>query len=106
MFPLVSRHTVEELIRALAYPKFRLEPEDVESLLAEYLPFTETVEAWVVSAADVPACRDPDDREFLALASAGGADLLVTGDGDLLELAGQVSFRIVRPSVARDLLDG
>jgi putative PIN family toxin of toxin-antitoxin system len=41
--------------------------------------------------------RDPDDRWVLASAIAGRADLLVTGDGDLLEIAAQSPVRIVDP---------
>jgi len=102
--PLVSRPTVEELIRALAYPKFQLEPGEVDTLLSEYLPYVETIDASVVGAAEVPGCRDPHDRAFLALAAGGGADLLGSGDRDLLGLADRVSFRILSPAAARDLL--
>jgi putative PIN family toxin of toxin-antitoxin system len=37
--------------------------------------------------ARLPACRDPDDQKFLELALAAGADVLVTKDRALLELA-------------------
>ncbi len=84
--PLVSRATVAELIRVLAYPKFRLSPDEQEELLADYLPWCETV-----LIPDPPpvvlACRDPFDTPFLLLALAGKADALVSGDGDLLALA-------------------
>jgi len=39
--PLVCRETAAELIRVLAYPKFRLSKADLEALLAEFLPFAE-----------------------------------------------------------------
>ncbi|WP_232077533.1 hypothetical protein [Variovorax sp. PBL-E5] len=42
----------------------------------------------------VPACRDPFDLPFLQLAAAGKA-VLVTGDRDLLVLAGATTFPIV-----------
>lgn len=41
--------------------------------------------------------RDPDDRWVLASAVAGKADLLVTGDQDLLEVAAQAPVAIVNP---------
>lgn len=41
--------------------------------------------------------RDLDDRWVLASATAGGADLLVTGDADLLAVAGQSDLPIVSP---------
>ena len=41
--------------------------------------------------------RDPDDRWILATAIDGRADLLVSGDQDLLTLAGTAPLRIVDP---------
>jgi putative PIN family toxin of toxin-antitoxin system len=41
--------------------------------------------------------RDADDRWVLASAVAGEADVLVTGDSDLLEIASQASIKIVDP---------
>ncbi|VTU17333.1 hypothetical protein SRS16CHR_02002 [Variovorax sp. SRS16] len=42
----------------------------------------------------VPACHNPFDLPFLQLAAAGKA-ILVTGDRDLLVLAGAATFPIV-----------
>jgi uncharacterized protein len=44
-----------------------------------------------------PKCRDKDDAVVLACAIAAGADVLVTGDRDLLVLAGKTPVRIVDP---------
>jgi putative PIN family toxin of toxin-antitoxin system len=41
--------------------------------------------------------RDPDDAWVLASAVAAGADVLVTGDKDLLEVAGEAPIRILSP---------
>ena len=84
--PLASRATAAELIRVLAYPKFRLSHEEQQDLLGDYLPYCETVRLPSPPPA-VPSCRDPLDTPFLKLALAGKADLLVTGDQDLLALA-------------------
>ena len=43
VLPLVSRSTVAELIRTLAYPKFRLAAPEQEELLADYLPYCKAV---------------------------------------------------------------
>ncbi|HVT44108.1 MAG TPA: putative toxin-antitoxin system toxin component, PIN family [Thermoanaerobaculia bacterium] len=51
-----------------------------------------------------PDCRDPDDLKFLALAIAGAADALVTGDNDLLSVEVE-AFRIVPPAALWDWLD-
>jgi putative PIN family toxin of toxin-antitoxin system len=81
---LVSRPTVEELIRVLAYPKFALDRSEIDALLADYLPFTESVV--VAPQARAPKCRDKDDQMFVDLAIQGHADALVTGDRALLAM--------------------
>jgi putative PIN family toxin of toxin-antitoxin system len=95
--PLASHETAAELIAALAYPKFKLSREDREELLADYLPYCTTVEI-PDPRPRVPACRDPRDRPFLELAVAGKAGYLVTGDADLLALAGEFACPIVTPA--------
>ncbi len=84
--PLVSRATAAELVRVLAYPKFRLTAEEQQELLADYLPYCQTVRI-PEPPPKTPACRDPFDVPFLQLALAGKARALVTGDRDLLSLA-------------------
>lgn len=81
---LVSRATVDELIRVLTYPKFALGKAEIEALLADYLPFTEPVE--VSPRVGSPRCKDADDQIFVDLAIAGRAEVLVTGDRALLEM--------------------
>jgi putative PIN family toxin of toxin-antitoxin system len=92
--PLLSTHTAAELLRALAYPKFKLSPAEQEELLADYLPWCETVR--IPEPPPVtPRCRDPSDQPFLHLPVAGQADFLVTGDTDLLALAGKFDRPVV-----------
>jgi hypothetical protein len=47
----------------------------------------------------IVACRDPTDDKFLELAVNGHADLIVTGDGDLLALNPFRDIPIVTPAV-------
>ena len=103
VIPLASQATTLELLRVLSYPKFRLTEPEREDLLADYLPWCETV---VVSGPlTVPHCRDPFDRPFLELALAGRADALLTGDDDLLALAPEFPVPILTPAAARQLVD-
>ncbi len=94
--PLVSTVTAQELVRVLAYPKFKLDPADQEELLADYLPY-----ALVVTIPRplprVPVGRDAFDLPFLHLAAAGKAQALVTGDADLLSLGRVGGCPIITP---------
>lgn len=92
--PLVSKVTTAELIRVLAYPKFKLSDEEQHELLADYLPWCAAVRIPNPPPA-TPACRDPFDQPFLQLAVAGKADCLVSGDNDLLSLHDQFVCPIV-----------
>ena len=100
--PLASRETTKELIRVLGYPKFRLTAQEGEDLLADYLPWCETITRR--TDIDVPDCRDPFDRSFLEVALSGRADALVTGDGDLLALAPTFPVPILSPHALQRLL--
>jgi uncharacterized protein len=97
--PIVNRDTVMELLAVLAYPKFRLSPSDRDELLADLLPWCETVVLDPVPP--VPDCRDPADRPFLELAIGGNAVSLVTGDRDLLALADISPVPILAPGDLR-----
>ena len=83
VIPLASKATITELIRVLAYPKFKLTKAEQEDLLADYLPFCDTV-LLPEQLPVIPECRDPFDEPFLILALVGNADYLVTSDHDLL----------------------
>ncbi|QXL85274.1 putative toxin-antitoxin system toxin component, PIN family [Comamonas sp. NLF-1-9] len=83
--PIACKETTSELLRVLAYPKFRLTEADRQALLADFLPYVEVVglpSPWPV----LPQCRDVKDQVFLVLAHVASADALVTGDADLLAL--------------------
>ena len=92
--PLLSQATAAELMRMLAYPKFKLSAEGQQELLGDYLPYCTTVRM-SARPPKSPPCRNPFDVPFLQLALAGKADYLVTGDRDLLSLAGKFSCPIV-----------
>lgn len=85
--PLASKATAQELVRVLGYPKFKLSAAEQEELLADLMPWVEVVRVPDPQPV-VPACRDPFDLPFLHLAVAGKARAVVSGDRDLLALAG------------------
>lgn len=88
LLPLACTATAQELVRVLAYPKFRLVQAEQNELLADYLPYTETVRI-PLPPPSVPKCRDAMDLPFMQLAVAGKAQVLVSGDRDLLSIAAE-----------------
>lgn len=97
---LISRETARELLRVLAYPKFSLSPAQAEAVATRYLRYAERVK-FAGEDDSLPLCRDPDDQMFIRLAVAGRADLLVSGDKDLLDLRGATPFVIETPTEYR-----
>ena len=97
IIPVVSRETVEELVRVLAYKKFALSEADQSDLLEDYLPYAETI-AGHRTRAHIPKCRDPKDEMFLRLAYVAKVAAIVTGDDDLLALADESRISILSPS--------
>jgi putative PIN family toxin of toxin-antitoxin system len=88
VLPLASTATVQELVRVLTYPKFGLSQAEQDELLADYLPYSETVRI-PQPPPKVPDCRDALDLPFMQLAVTGKAQVLVSGDRDLLAIAAE-----------------
>jgi putative PIN family toxin of toxin-antitoxin system len=93
---LASTDTSRELIRTLLSPKFDryVSRPRREALLDRLGPHLEIVE--IVQR--VRACRDPKDDSFLELAVNGEANVIVTGDDDLLALHPFRGIDILRPT--------
>ena len=92
--PLVCSATASELIRVLTYPKFKLSAAAQHELLTDYLPYCTTVQLPAKLPKSI-VCRDENDLPFLHLAQAGKADFLISGDADLLSLAGKFVCPII-----------
>ena len=88
VLPLASTATVQELVRVLAYPKFRLTQAEQDELLADYLPYAETLRI-PQPPPMVPDCRDVLDLPFMHLAVTGKAQVLVSGNRDLQAIAAE-----------------
>lgn len=57
-----------------------------------------------IAAGALPRCSDPDDQKFLQLALAARADVLVTKDQALLDLARRkLPFRIAAPQTLGEI---
>ena len=83
----LSLDQLAELGRVLEYPKIRRklgwDDEQIELFIKQLYIRAEVVELGVISV-EVP--RDQGDAPILATLAATNADVLVTGDGDLLAL--------------------
>lgn len=96
----VGGNMIEEIQRVASRPYFRkfFPLEEV----AEVLDIIERNSASVeVAPPYQPICRDPKDDYLLALAKTAKADLLITGDEDLLVLKKHGKTRILRPAAFR-----
>jgi len=91
---LVSPALIEEVTRTLT-KKIRV-PDPV---VREIVAFLRAAASTVEGAPERPpiAVRDPDDLVILGEALSGGADVLVTGDKDLLVLGKVGALRILDP---------
>ena len=81
-------------LRRVLRERFHATPERVAAIEAELRD--ETIVPQPPAPSDLPV-RDPDDRWVLASAVAGGAELLVSGDQDLLAVAAHAPLPIVNP---------
>jgi putative PIN family toxin of toxin-antitoxin system len=92
---LVSDATMYELADVLSRPKFDryVSLADRERFIAELCGIVEFIPIIQL----VRECRDPKDDMFLEVALNGRADLIITGDDDLLELYPWREIAIVRP---------
>lgn len=70
-------------------------------VLADYLEAIELVEPVAVPS----VVRDPDDNHVLACALTAAAELIVSGDTDLLELADYEGAPVVSPAEALRLVE-
>lgn len=90
---VVGEVVLQELRRVLT-ERFRVPPDHVQSV--EDLLRSYEVAA-VPPEIDGVRVRDESDRWVLASARAASADVLVTGDADLLAVTGEAGLRIVTP---------
>jgi|SRR5664279_5854449 putative PIN family toxin of toxin-antitoxin system len=93
---LVSEATLLELVEVMSRARFDryVEAEVRRQLVVAYMNASETVEI----TSSIRACRDARDDMFLNAAVDGRADLIVTGDMDLLALNPFQGIAILTPS--------
>lgn len=102
-YHLVVPEVVVEEVRRVLGKKLKLAP----AALAAVEAVLERCEIVPKGSEPSPiAVRDPDDERVLADALAGGAQILITGDQDLLSVAAQSPIRILSPRAFMTLSRG
>jgi putative PIN family toxin of toxin-antitoxin system len=93
---LVSDDTMAELADVLARPK--LDPYVTARQRQDFLLELGGAAEWVTIIQLVRECRDPRDDKFLEVALNGRADLIITGDNDLIAMNPWREIAIVSPA--------
>lgn len=89
---LLSREILDEYLRVLAYQKFQLSEAEIKAAIEEeLLPFVQVIKPGLRVRV---LKRNPSDNKFLECAVAGKADVLISGDKELLALGHYRSVRI------------
>ena len=91
--PLLAE-LVDVLSRRRIRDKYGLSSEDVKTVLALILLRGESV----APSMRIDVCRDPKDNMVLEAALAGGCEVIVSGDDDLLALHPFRGVGIVKPA--------
>ncbi|SKA71392.1 putative toxin-antitoxin system toxin component, PIN family [Thiothrix eikelboomii] len=92
---LLSTNTLRELVDKCSRAKFR--PYFSEAEAQKLVQLLSQVGETVTVNITITDCRDAKDNQFLELAIAGNADLLVSGDKDLLDLHPYQGIPILTP---------
>lgn len=85
---------VEVLSRPQIQQKYHILPDDITALINLVRLRGELVSPDLV----IDACRDPKDNRFLEAAVEGEADVIVSGDADLLDMGEFEKIPILRVS--------
>jgi putative PIN family toxin of toxin-antitoxin system len=101
-----SPDLIAEFAEVLDRPKFQAilarSGAAADRLLEELSQLAEVIDPPPLTA---PVCRDPDDDAVLALAVAARADVIVSGDADLLTLGSYENVPIVNAVACLALID-
>ena len=92
---VLSRHILDEVVRVLPrLSRVQLSSSEIRDLVDSLMFLADVVEP---DAERDPTLRDPANQQVLGTLRASRADYLITGDKDLLLLAGK--YPIVTPAI-------
>ena len=94
--PAATKEIIDEYLRVLTYPKFKLSEEEINYLLyQEILPYFDIID---VQPGPQIIKKDPEDDKFIRCASAAGARYIISGDQHLLGLKEYQKIKILSPA--------
>jgi putative PIN family toxin of toxin-antitoxin system len=94
--PFASKDIVDEYLRVLTYPKFKLSEEEINFLLyQEILPFFDVID---VRRGPQIIKKDPHDDKFIRCALAAETIYIISGDRHLLTLKSCKKIKILSPA--------
>ena len=94
--PVASKQIIDEYLRVLTYPKFKLSAEEINFLLyQQILPYFDIIDVHLGPAI---IKKDPEDDKFIRCALAGKAKFIISGDQHLLALKFYRKIKIVSPA--------
>jgi putative PIN family toxin of toxin-antitoxin system len=102
---LYSESLLAELVDVLGRPRIRNKYGIGRDDVATVLTLIELRGELVMPQRRIIVCRDPKDNQVLEAAVAGRADIIVSGDDDLLVLHPFERIPIVVPSIFLAMLD-
>jgi putative PIN family toxin of toxin-antitoxin system len=79
---VTSDEIINEIREVLCRPKFRLGKNEISSVVSALESLSNIIE----TKSKFSMAKDPDDDMFINAAYDGGADYIVSGDRDLLDL--------------------
>lgn len=101
---LVSEPILTEYERVLAYKNIvryhRMTPKEIKEIIQEFRQFSISIEV----KEQIAVVRDPADNMFIECAVSGGADFIISGDPDLLDLGEYDGIQILPPAAFLTLL--
>jgi putative PIN family toxin of toxin-antitoxin system len=81
--PLATAERMDEYIRVMTYPNFKLSEEEIQYLLHfEILPYFDPITVKQRSSPIIE--KDPSDDKFILCAMGGRANVIISGDRHLL----------------------
>jgi putative PIN family toxin of toxin-antitoxin system len=102
--PIYSTPILLEIIHVLSRPVFQSKYHVTTDDITALINLLRLRGEMVIPRLNLTVCRDPKDNKFLEAAISGGAEVIITGDDDLLALNTYEGIEILRPTEFLDRL--